>query len=146
MKKTDNIKVSGEVEFFAYNKKGEQVLHVRKNNLVVTLGRTAASRLLGSYTSGKQVTQFGVGTGSVAPTLADTALTSEYKNNVSSATYPDATSVTFGWVLDYSEANGKNIREMGLLCADNTLFARIATDLIAKSSGIRLVGTWKITF
>ena len=146
MNKQENMNVRGEVEYRAYNEQGEQIAHVRKNNLVVTLGRTAASRLIGSYTSGKQITQFGVGTGSVAPTLADTALTSQYKNNVTAVSYPDGASVLFDWALDYSEANGKNIREMGLLCTDNTLFARIATDLIAKSAGIRLVGTWKITF
>ena len=143
----DELGIKGEVSIRGYNQQGELVLSIDKNNLVVTAGKTAASRLLGSYTANKNVTQFGVGTGSAAATLADVApLTGQVKKNVGSVAYPDSSSVLFNWTIDYTEANGLTVQEMGLFCADNTLFARIVTDPIVKTSSIRLVGSWKISF
>jgi hypothetical protein len=143
----DEIAIKGYVSIRGYNECGELVLSIEKNNLVVTTGKSAAARLLGSYTANKSVTQFGVGTGSAAPTLADVApLTGQVRKNVASVAYPDNSSVQFNWLIDYTEANGLTIQEMGLFCADNSLFARIVTDPIVKTSSIRLVGSWKISF
>ncbi|MNC78397.1 hypothetical protein D3C75_1305980 [compost metagenome] len=52
----------------------------------------------------------------------------------------------FAFTLGESEANGLNIRELGLLCADETLFARKVRGLIEKTSDLSITGSWTIIF
>jgi len=116
------------------------------NNLVVNGGRTAVTNLLGAATSGKQLTQIAFGTNNTAPSGSDTAITGAFTKALGAVSYPTISSVKFDWTLGASEGNGLGIREVGLLCTDNTLFARKTRELISKNSDIILNGSWTISF
>jgi len=116
------------------------------NNLVVNGGRTAVTNLLGAATSGKQLTQIAFGTNNTSPAGSDTAITGAFTKALGAVSYPTISSVKFDWTLGASEGNGLGIREVGLLCTDNTLFARKTRELISKNSDIILNGSWTISF
>jgi hypothetical protein len=115
-------------------------------NLVVNTGRTAVMLLLGSAASTKQLTKLSVGTNGTAPNGSDTAITGAFTKALGAVSYPTISSVSFDWTLGAGEANGIAIREFGLLCSDNTLFARKTRELINKNSDIILNGKWTISF
>ena len=116
------------------------------NNLVVNGGRSAVTTLLGSGGSTKQLTQIAFGVNSTAPAATDTAITSAFTKTLGTVTFPTISSVSFAWTLGAAEGNGIGIREVGLLCADNTLFARKTREVINKNSDIILNGSWTISF
>lgn len=84
--------------------------------------------------SAKAITRVGFGEGSVAATPDDTALTNPYMKNINSSRVVDGSSVEFTYSLGFGEANGKNIREIGLFATDGTLVVREVRDLIEKDS------------
>jgi hypothetical protein len=123
-------------------------IEVREHrNIVVTGGREALAKLLGGARTAGQLTQFGVGTGNLAPALADTTLTSVFRKAIGTATYPALNQVQFPWTLAPADAVGMVIKEYGLFFADNTMFARLLeSGSITKSNGMTINGTWTITF
>jgi hypothetical protein len=127
-------------------KTGEILETYTDNNLVVNGGRAAVTNLLGSGTSGKQLTKISFGTNGTAPAGSDTAITEAFTKSLGAVTYPTISSVSFAWTLGASEGNGLGIREVGILCTDNTLFARKTRALIDKNSDIILNGSWTISF
>ena len=116
------------------------------NNLVVNGGRAAVVNLLGAATSGKQLTKLSVGTNGTAPVGTDTAITGAFTKLLGTVTYPTISSVKFDFQLGAGDANGIGIREFGLVCTDNTLFARKTRELINKNADIILNGSWTISF
>jgi hypothetical protein len=55
------------------------------------------------------------------------------------------TQAEFKWSLPKSEANGMKIVEFGLLCKNETLFARkLRSEAIPKEADISLEGEWII--
>lgn len=146
----EHIKIKGQVSIRGYNESGQQVLSIDKENLVVTTGKERMARLLATGNSDFVLDSIGFGTGAAAPTLADVALTAQFSKTIGAASYPTANSVKFDWSLEFAEYNGNTIRELGLLtgvgAGDEKLFSRIVTDPIAKTSGLRLEGSWTITF
>jgi len=127
-------------------KTGEILEVYTDNNLVVNGGRTAVTVLLGAGTSGKQLTQIAFGTNGTAPAGSDTAITGAFTKALGTVSYPTISSVKFDWTLGALEGNGLGIREVGILCTDNTLFARKTRALIDKNSDIILNGSWTISF
>lgn len=115
-------------------------------NLVVNGGRVAVMRLLGAGDTDKQLTQLSVGTNGTQPVPADTAITGSFTKNLGAVSYPTISSVKFDFQLGAGDANGIGIREFGILCADDTLFARKVRELINKNSDIILNGSWTIQF
>lgn len=148
----DNISIKGEVSIRGYNADGELVYSLNKSNLVVTTGKQRMAALLATANPDYLVDGIIFGTGAAAPTLSDNyaGITSPFEKAIGLASYPTANSVQFAWSLEFAENNGVTIREIGLVSGfapdDKALFARIVTDAIAKTSGLRLEGTWKITF
>jgi hypothetical protein len=148
----DNISIKGEVSIRGYNAQGEQVLAIDKSNLVVTTGKQRMAALLAAANGDYLIDGIIFGTGAAAPTLGDTyaGITSPFEKAIGLASYPTANSVQFAWSLEFAESNGVTIREIGLVsglgAGSEALFARIVTDAIAKTSGLRLEGSWKITF
>lgn len=116
------------------------------NNLVVNGGRTAVVNLLGAATSGKKLTKLSVGTNNTAPVGTDAAITGAFTKALGIPTYPTISSVSFPFQLGAGDANGIGIREFGLVCTDNTLFARKTRELINKNADIILNGSWTISF
>ena len=115
-------------------------------NMILSVARSALAALLGGAESGKVINRIGFGTSGTAPTPSDATLTSSYVRSVGAITYPAAGQVRFAWSLAGSEANGKAIREFGLICTDGTLFSRKVRGAIEKESDISLTGTWTISF
>lgn len=116
-----------------------------EHNLVITVGKTNMTKLLGGA-GGFAITQIAVGEDGTPPVVGNTTLTNMFKKALIGVTYPDAQSAMFSFEILNAEANGLTIREFGLFDSNNVLFARKdrATPII-KTSAIRLVGTWKIT-
>lgn len=141
----DGIKAKGEVFIQVFE--GEKLIDtLHENNLVVTLGKTNLTKLLGGDAAGKPITKIGVGENGAAAVVGDNALQNMFSKALSNVTYPDAQSVLFHFDILNNEANGRTIREFGLLTSDNVLSARkVRGAEIVKTDVIRLVGTWKIT-
>lgn len=136
----------GIVELRGYDRRGRLVLAHRFKNLITNVGKDNQARQMGTGGTAQIITQIGFGTDNTMPNVADTALTSAFVKDVDATNYPDGISVEFDFSLSFAEANGKNIVEMGLICANGDLFSRTIRGLIAKDASIRLEGTWRIEF
>lgn len=115
-------------------------------NLIVGTGRQNLARLIGSEQTNRHVSKIGFGTNGSAAVEGDTALTDAFVKAIGSVTYPETNSVQYAWSLGSTEANGKEIREFGLITAGDVLFARKSRDVITKQADFTLSGTWKIIF
>ena len=118
----------------------------RDDNMIMLGARVALAQLIAGSGAGKVITKIGVGTNGSGPTPADTALTSPFIKNTQGHEYPAAGRVQFNWKLETTEANGKVIREFGLIADDNTLFGRKTRAPIEKADDISLDGAWTIIF
>lgn len=146
MKTNDSIIATGTFNLHVYENDA-LIDTISEHNLVVTLGHQNMAKLIGGDAAGKKIEKIGVGTSSAPPAPENTALTGPFIKAVGGATYPDTQSVLFSFDIDNAEANGMTIREFGLFSSDNVLCARkVRTGEIIKTSAIRLVGTWKLTF
>lgn len=123
----------------------ERIETYEEKNLVVTLGKTNITKLLGGDAAGKKISKIAIGTNNTAPDVTDTTLTDIVSKAIDSVSYPDANSVLFSWSLETTEGNGLTIREFGLLNDDGILCARKVRTDIVKTSAVRLVGTWKVS-
>lgn len=115
-------------------------------NLIVNTGRSGLAHLLAGDTTDREVERIGFGTSGTDPDSADTELTDAFEKAIDGFTYPDSQSVKFDFELDYSEANGKDIAEFGLICADDSLFSRKTRAVIEKTVDFKIVGSWTIIF
>jgi hypothetical protein len=127
-------------------KTGEILEIYTDNNLVVNGGRSAVCTLLGAGGTTKQLTQIAFGTNGTAPIGTDSGITGAFTKSLGAVSYPTISSVKFDWTLGALEGNGININEVGILCTDNTLFARKVRQTISKNSDIILNGSWTISF
>ena len=115
----------------------------REHNLIVTAGRSKLAKLLGGGYAGG-INRVGVGTGSTPAADTDTGLTSPVYIPVKSVEYSTA-KVRFNFVIGTSDANGVNIRELGLFFADNTMFSRrVRKSVIGKEADLQITGYWEL--
>lgn len=92
-------------------------------------------------TAAKTIGKIGFGEGANLPTPDDTALIKPYIKSVASYTVNTDSSLSFTYTLDYGEANGKIIKEIGLYCNDGvTLVAREVRDTIVKDADTAIEG------
>lgn len=145
MEITNNATPKGVFALRILDADGNTLEQYEDRNLVVTAGRSALGSLLGAGTPGKVVNRFQAGTNGSTAVLGDTAIVSPFTKAVSGVSYPSG-GVQFAFSVELSEANGTTIREFGLLCTDNTLFARIVRAPIIKDNTIRIEATWTVTF
>jgi hypothetical protein len=128
-------------------KNGRVIEHAREENLIVDGARVQMAHLIAGETANRQIVKIAFGTSGVAPTVNDTAITNPFKKALSGFTYPEAGQVKFSWNLTTAEDNGQAILEFGLLCADETLFARrTRAKPVNKESDISMQGNWTIVF
>jgi hypothetical protein len=129
---------------------GEKKLieNIESNNLIVNRAREQMAHLIaGDSVANRKIAKIAFGTSGTETNLLDESITNAYTKNLDGYTFPAQTRVQFSWSLGVSEANGKAIREFGLVCADNSLFARRTRNTpINKESDISLEGTWTILF
>lgn len=128
------------------NTSGEIVDQYEDHNVIVNDAKSALAALISEGSTGKIITQFGVGVGTNTAVPTDTALTEPYINQLTGHTFPEPGVVTFNWALGYDEANDMDISEYGLICSDNSLFSRKVRRVIHKSSDLYFEGDWSIIF
>ena len=141
----DEARLRGSFEIRVF-KAGRELEHYHDDNMIMASARDALARLIGGDGSGKTVTKIGVGTNGNGPTPNDKGLTSAYSTAVAGCTYPATGEARFSFTIGAGEANGKSLREFGLLCSDGTLFARKTRGVIEKADDIEITGTWTIKF
>jgi hypothetical protein len=143
----ENLKVAGSFFMEVIDVESGAVLsEFQEKNLVVILGHNNLARLLGGDLQGKRIDKISLGTNGTSPALADAAITAPFTKAITSVDYPALNSVKFNWSIEAEDANGMIIREFGLLNVDGVLCARKVRTDIVKTSAVRLVGSWKITF
>jgi hypothetical protein len=145
MTTTEQITLRGDFLLRVY-RNGELIEEQHEPNLIVNMAKDAMARLIGGDGINKQITHIGFGTNGVGPNPNDTALTSAYSKPIAAVTYPATGQAAFAWTLGTSEANGKAITELGLLCEDSTLFSRKTRGAINKEADLSLDGVWTIIF
>lgn len=139
--------VIGHLECWA-KKEGRRVKIVDVDNLIVDTGTNhLAQRLAG--TSNEYITHAEIGSSTVAPTAADTALGSAIIRKTVTNTFPGIGMVRFAWTTLTTEANSPGtISEAGLFMASSggTMFNRVTFSPIVKDEDVELEWTWTITF
>ncbi len=118
----------------------------RDDNMIMLGARDALARLLAGEGAGKTIARIGLGVSGEGPAPSDFALTEPYIKTIAGHDYPAAGRVRFDWRLEEEEANGKIIREFGLIASDGSLFARKTRAPIEKTDDISLDGSWTIIF
>jgi hypothetical protein len=76
-------------------------------------------------------------------------ITDPFTKDISGYSFPAMGRVQFDWGLTVYDANGKAIREFGLITEDGTLFSRRTRENgkpINKESDISMMGQWTIIF
>lgn len=115
----------------------------RDHNLIVMAGRSKLAKLLGGGYEG-HINRIGVGTGSTPASDDDTGLTGTVYVPISSTEY-DAGKVKFNFTIGTEQANGLEIRELGLFFEDGTIFSRrVRKSVIGKENDIQITGYWEI--
>ena len=134
----------GAVHLAVY-KNGKLLFEETDHNLIVTTGREKLARLLGGDYTGR-ITTVGVGSGNTPASDTDTGLTDAVLIPVQSTEYA-GTKVRFNFTLGNADANGLNIRELGLFFADGVMFSRrVRKSVIGKEDDISITGYWEIYF
>lgn len=145
MDQLERIPLRGVFEL-TIRRQGKVIERVREDNLIVNVARNSLARLIAGDGATKIVTQIGVGENGAGPSPDDTALTNPFTKALSGRTYPAAGAVQFTYVILEGEANGKIIREFGLISHDGTLFARKVRTALTKENDLALEGAWTIQF
>lgn len=128
------------------DRSGRVIREYSDHNMIVNSAREALARLVSEGDPAKRITRFAVGISDETPTPTDTIITGMYRNAIAGHEFPEPGVVKFKWQLGYDEANGMNIVEYGLLCEDDSLFARKTREAIYKASDIAFDGEWSIIF
>ena len=145
MRFDDTQQLHGDFELHI-RRHGEIVAEHIERNTIMTSAKNALARLVAGDGDGRTVTQIGFGTSGDGPSPDDTALTAAFIKPVTRHSYPAAGQVRFDWKLETTEANGKGIREFGLITAGGVLFARKTRAVIEKADDISFEGSWTIIF
>lgn len=140
-------KMKGSVEIKVIGPDGIVKSLVRKNNLIVTVGKAAlATWLAASSQSGAFMPYTAVGSGTTTPAISDTALQTEVAR-VANAPSASTNVLSFAAVYGPGVATGA-ISEAGLLSAVSagTLFSHVVFSVQNISSGDTLNVNWSVTF
>lgn len=127
---------------------GKVVQRVEKENLIVDLGKTIASRLLGHDAAyiNEYISAIGFGTSNTAAAAGQTTLQTQVLTKAVTASYPTATSVMFSATMLDTEGGTNTFREIGLLSnATAKLFSRLVIGDIVKSTLYKIQVDWTIT-
>lgn len=125
---------------------GKIIDTIDEQNLIVNGAKNQLARLIGGDGANRQINRIGFGIGVTAASPNDTTLTGALVKAIGGHSYPATGQVRFDWSLSTAEANGSALTEFGLLCADDTLFARKVRAPIQKDADLSLTGSWTIIF
>ena len=135
----------------------KQVVRIEEaDNLIVFGARESMAHCCaGNDTENWAISNMGFGTGGHAPAdpdtpippeITDVALETQVIVKTVVAAFPSQDSVIFEATLESDEAVGSDITEAGLLCGNNTLFARKTFKAFHKSAGRTITYRWQIFF
>ncbi|MGL5294987.1 MAG: hypothetical protein ACRC9V_14725 [Aeromonas sp.] len=141
----DNISLRGELSI-TLHRAGQEPQTITEHNMIMASAKSALARLIAGQGANKFINRIALGANGAGPTPSDQGISEAYTKAVSGVTFPTEGQVRFAFTLSESEANGLNIRELGLLCADGALFARKVRGLIEKTSDLSITGSWTIIF
>lgn len=143
----DRTHATGKVRKQLFDENGHCIYDHMDSNLVVTSGNVAeAAWLAASSQSGPFMSYIGLGTGSTAPTIGDTALETPLptyvQGTLSSSSNVWQNVTTFGPGVDTGA-----ITEAGLfqLSSGGTMYARNVFSVVNKGAGNTLIVTWQVT-
>jgi hypothetical protein len=142
----EDLKVTGTLKIVVKDENGDVKDEREVNNLVVTTGRNyIASRMIG--TTPATMTHMGVGSGTTAPVLANSALESQLGSRVtlSSSTVSNNV-VTYTATFAAGEGTGA-VTEAGIFNAatSGVMLCRTTFDVVNKGANDTLAITWSVT-
>ncbi len=141
------FKLLGAIDFRIYNADGSLDQRVVKKNLVVTNGLgLAVSRL--SSNGSNALSHMGIGSGTLAPTLADTDLQTSIVRRVFDTAGGSVVGSVVTYYCTYPAGTGTGtISEAGLFnaLAAGTMFSRITFPPMTKSASQSLAASWTVT-
>jgi hypothetical protein len=140
--------------------RGRVVWEHEGRNLFVNVGRPALAALLGGDTTGEFASAVGFGSGSTAPTVTDTSLTSAaYYKSLDGHSEDGNGGLTLNWSLTTADtgAQGITIQELAIYAnhgsaalpgtaAPTPMLARKTIAPIVFGAGMSISGTWTLTF
>ena len=127
-------------------KNGRIVKTISDHNMVVDVGRIRLAELAAGTKANQHITQIGLGSGSETEDASDISLTNQTLLPLSGVTVTGR-DVRFDFFVDTDQANGLQVLEFGLFCADNTMFShRVRSGVIEKENDIQLKGYWILHF
>ncbi|WDU84199.1 hypothetical protein [Caloramator sp. Dgby_cultured_2] len=143
----EELKVLGKLRIRLIDENGNVREEIEKDNLIVNNGKYGiADQLLASPTIGKP-THMGIGTGTTAPTVGDTALVAEVGTRQAFSSKTRSNNVVT-MVASFGAGNGTGaITEAGIFNASSggTMFSRITFSAINKGANDTLELTWTYT-
>lgn len=144
MKLIDDQVVKGKLSITRINSKGEVVEKIHVPNLVVTTGKEfIASRMVG--TTSAVMSHMAVGTGAVAPDVANTTLGTEAGRVVLGSA--SATSATVTYTATFPPGTGTGaITEAGIFNASSAgiMLSRTTFPVVNKGAGDTIAISWSI--
>lgn len=158
----ESIEMRGQLTLQISDRAGRVLRQNRYRNRIVTTGRRLVAEFFSGDVSGPAptaVSHMAVGTGSTAPSDADTALEAQRgdRNPISSVAVSEVSEagvqrvrVTLQTVFDFGEANdpGVPLREAGIFTADTggVMYNRVVFEPVTKTDAFRLTLFWDIDF
>lgn len=141
---TDSLKISGDVAIKLYNKDGSLKDERVIKNLVVTAGKNfIASRFTGTTTV---MSHMSIGSGAVAPALANTTLGTELARVVLTSSTVNGAGVIYVATFPAGSGTGA-VTEAGVLNASSagTLLCRTVFAVVNKAADDAMSITWQVT-
>lgn len=145
----NKIELNGDFKIWVYkfiDNKKTLIEYYNDPNTVVDVGKEKLCKMLANDGVNHYISAIGVGTSTIAPTVADTTLTDLFTKSIDGYEYPNTTSIKFNWTLSLTDAVGKAIGEYALITQDGTLFSRKTRGVINKESDVLIEGSWTISF
>lgn len=142
----DGMKVTGRLHLRVW-RAGLLVLDWADANVVTDVGRSMLTRLLVADAGAAALAHIGVGSSSNPAAPSDTELADAFSRAITSCSFATPMHVVITWAIEQAEAVGLDIQEFGLLDALGvTLFARRVKAIGIKTAGMRIEGTWTLSF
>ncbi len=120
---------------------------IGQSNVVTNVGRNQFASIIAQDTS-TFPSHIGIGTGTTAAAVSDTALETEVDRNALVSDSATSGVITYRAFFGKDEANGNTISEVGLFDAASSgnLFCRsVLSSTVAKTASISISLTWTIT-
>lgn len=140
----EKFDIKGRVRIRAVDIDGNLICDKKKENLIVTAGKTEVLNLITADTSGTTFDYIAIGTDSSAPAAGDTVLGSEYVRGNATGSVA-GTTASFAITLGISN-DGTAINEYGIFndSSSGTMLSRTTASTLNLDSGSTVTVNWDI--